>query len=64
MNEAVDQSAFAYKKDVFAKESMFTSARQIGEAYKTWGEKEIIARSDILSDWAIERWKRPTDAGN
>ncbi|MBA7672445.1 hypothetical protein ES703_80622 [subsurface metagenome] len=64
MNEAVDQGAFAYKKDVFAKESMFTSARQIGEAYKTWGEKEIIARSDILSDWAIERWKRPTDAGN
>ena len=64
MNDAVKQSEFAFKKEVFAKESMFRSARQIGESYTTWGEKEIITRSSTLSDWAIERWKRPSGADN
>jgi hypothetical protein len=61
MNETVDQNTFENKKTIFAKESMFISARQIGENYKTWGEDEIIARSNILSEWAINRWKRPSE---
>ena len=64
MNEAVAQQEFVDKKEIFAKESMFKSARQIGEDYKTWGESEIMVRSDILADWAIERWKRPSDANS
>lgn len=62
MNSKVDQDPFALKKKVFAKESMFVSTRRLANEYDSWGEKEIKERSDLLSEWAINRWKRPDTA--
>lgn len=61
MNSTVDQDPYSSKKKIFEKESMFTSARQLAIDNDTWGEAEINARSEMLADWAIQRWRRPSD---
>lgn len=59
MNQAVAQSAFSIKRKIFERESIYISARNLGAKYETWGVQEIQERSEELSTWAIERWKRP-----
>lgn len=61
MNGTVDQEPFAVKKTAFENESMFVSTRKLGAAHNKWDEEEISKRSDIISEWAISRWKRPSD---
>jgi len=61
MNETVAQNKYEEKMGIFTRESMFISTRQLGDNYKIWREDEIMARSEILSDWATMRWKRPSD---
>lgn len=57
MNSFVDQDNFQKKKKCFANESMFVSARKIGQEYNDWGLEQISHRSTDLADWAITRWK-------
>ena len=61
MNQSVDQSSYATKKSIFAEESMYISARRLAERYGDWGESEIMDRTQILTDWSINRWKRPNE---
>ena len=58
MNSDVDQKGFAIKKTKFASDSMFSSARAIGQEYESWDESVIENRSIMLSEWAISRWPR------
>ena len=58
MNSDVDQKGFAIKKTKFASDSMFSSAREIGQEYESWDESVIENRSIMLSEWAISRWPR------
>jgi hypothetical protein len=61
MNSTVDQQPFSSKKKLFEKESMYVSARLLASSHESWGENEILARSEELSDWAVERWPRPEE---
>ena len=62
VNNLVDQSTFEHKKKVFAHESMYKSTRQLGATHDNWGEEEILARSQGLAEWAISRWKKPSNS--
>ncbi len=62
MNTNVAQSPYPIKRKVFEKESMFASTRKLATDYDTWGEAEILARSERLADWAIDHWKRPQES--
>lgn len=64
MNTTVDQRPFALKKEIFEKESMFASSRQLAASHDTWGETEINARSEVLASWAKQRWPRPEIDGD
>ena len=61
MNTNVSQSSYASKRKVFEEESMFSSTRKFALENESWGEAEMLARSEKLADWAIGRWKRPQE---
>ena len=39
---------------------MFKTARAFGDCYEDWNVDSLRARSDLLAEWAIERWPNPS----
>lgn len=40
--------------------TVFKSTRQVFDKYETWNAETIAARADVLADWAVERWTKPS----
>lgn len=58
MNRGVSQSEFKLKREEFKKHSVFASARNLASDYNTWDKEQILNRSKIIADWAINRWEK------
>ena len=58
MNEHVDQAKYEVKRKHLQEESMYITARQLGNNYNEWNEEKIHYRSSELSEWAVNRWKK------
>jgi hypothetical protein len=55
MNPSVGQDPFEDKREEYAG-SMFSSTRQLADAYVTWGPADLEHRAQVLSEWALGRW--------
>jgi uncharacterized protein with ParB-like and HNH nuclease domain len=58
MNQSVSQSLFEVKSKEFETHSVFASARKLSSEYKKWDKAEILKRSSIIAEWAINRWSK------
>ena len=58
MNQSVSQSLFEVKSKEFETHSVFASARKLSSEYKKWDKEEILKRSSIIAEWAINRWSK------
>jgi hypothetical protein len=41
----------------YDRKSIFKSTRDLAAAYQVWTESELLARSKVLTAWAVNRWK-------
>lgn len=57
LNKNVQRDVFSKKRTRFKKESMFITARDLSDNWEEWNYKTINERGEILSTWAIKRWK-------
>lgn len=57
MNQGLSNSSYEKKRPVYAGDSMFKSAREFANSYSKWSATDLIARSDHLAQWAIQRWR-------
>lgn len=58
MNSHIAQAKYEEKRSFIQKESMYITARKLGESYSEWNEASIRDRTDTLAEWAIDRWKK------
>jgi hypothetical protein len=58
MNQSISQSSYKVKSKEFENNSVFASARNLSKEYSDWSKKEILARSERIADWAVNRWKK------
>lgn len=58
MNQSVSQSKFEVKSKEFETHSVFASARKLSSEYKKWDKEEILKRSSVIAEWAINRWSK------
>ncbi|MRX44507.1 DUF262 domain-containing protein [Agromyces kandeliae] len=60
MNAELSNSAYASKRPVYSRDSVFKSARMLGEANEDWNAETIVARGKEMADWAVTRWMDPS----
>lgn len=58
MNSEVGHEAYDAKRPYLRTESMYGSARRVGESYSKWDEGSIRDRTAKIVHWATERWKK------
>lgn len=56
MNRDLGNRAYSEKRLVYQEDSGFKAARKFAEEYSAWRPKELEKRSELLADWAVERW--------
>lgn len=57
MNQGLSNGPYAAKRPVYADDSGFKAARKFADEYSTWTPSELLSRSHLLANWAIERWR-------
>ncbi len=57
MNINVSNKPYETKRDKYKSDSMFKSARELANEYETWTPADIVKRGEIISEWAVKRWK-------
>jgi len=40
--------------------TVFKSTRQVFDKYETWNAETISERADVLAEWAVQRWPKPS----
>lgn len=58
MNKGISDSEFLRKKIEFKQNSVFASARTLGNSHEEWNKSKIMDRSNAIANWATNRWKR------
>lgn len=58
MNKGISDSEFLIKKAEFKQNSVFASARKLGELHEEWNKSKIMDRSQDIANWAIKRWEK------
>ncbi len=58
LNKEVSQSLFSEKKPKYAVKSKYSLARKLASEYDEWTAATIVARSEKIGNWMIERWPR------
>ena len=58
MNGSVSQSAYAKKRPIFQKDSMFASAREFAKKYRSWDPNQLLKRCAELEKFSKTRWPR------
>jgi hypothetical protein len=56
MNQTLSNGAYSGKKDVIVNDSMYKSAREFAANYGEWTAETLLARSEVLAKWVVERW--------
>ena len=56
MDMSVQNKSYQHKREVFKKDAMFKSAREVSTEFEDWTQDSIVARGKILADWAVTRW--------
>jgi hypothetical protein len=56
MNIDLSNGPYSKKRDTYAADSMFKSARHLARANKAWTPNSIERRSKELAGWAVVRW--------
>jgi hypothetical protein len=56
MNMSVSNRPYPTKRQAYAADSMFKSARKFAEDFTGWTPETIETRANTLADWALERW--------
>lgn len=56
LNESLQVSAYAAKRERYAQESMFATPRFVAREWDTWTPDTIRERAERLAEWALGRW--------
>ncbi|MGV8858039.1 DUF262 domain-containing protein [Rhodoglobus sp.] len=56
MNSSLGNAKYEKKRDRYANDSAFKTAREFSKAYETWSPSDLDNRSELLADWFIKRW--------
>ncbi len=57
MNQSLKNAGYEKKRKRYSEDSMFKSARQLAQKYKSWTPGEMTTRSNELAAWAVGRWR-------
>lgn len=56
MNAELSNKEYKQKREAYHDDSMFKSARDFAERYRSWTPDDVKKRASELADWAVERW--------
>jgi hypothetical protein len=56
MNQQLQNSPYAKKRQKYLEDAMFKSARKLAKENQNWTPKALRKRADGLTAWAAERW--------
>ena len=56
MNSSVGVREYSHKREIYLRDSSFKAARQFAEDNLIWDSAQAKKRSEVLADWALERW--------
>lgn len=56
MNQALGNGPYNQKREIYRDDSGFKAARKFAEEYAEWTPKQLVARSEKLSSWVVQRW--------
>jgi hypothetical protein len=57
MNQSLSNGPYDEKRPIYREDSAFKAARKFAEEYREWTPNELIARSEAMATWAVNRWK-------
>jgi hypothetical protein len=56
MNSALGNKAYSVKRQRYADDSAFKTAREFAKMYDEWTPETLASRSIVLGKWALQRW--------
>ncbi len=56
MNRELGNKAYSIKRPIYRDDSGFKAARRFADEHEEWTPAKLEERSQMLADWAVERW--------